>query len=265
MRRLFLVISLFVPALFLLQCHDSQLDDEFEGVLRVTMFDEPANYDTVLVEIASIEAHRQSGEQDSGWIELSDDTLMIDLLMLIDGEEQVLGEASVEPGVIEQLRMTMGENNRLVIGENSYDLDFAGEGDSEIILDINAEIEEGRLYDLFLDFDVSQSIVSRGEEEGYDLQPEIRVIRPETSGDIIGEVQPAEHSGQVYAAVGDDTIRTFTSDEGTFMLRGLEDGNWTVIAKSTSEDYTDGIMENVGVRLGETTEIDTLALQPVEE
>lgn len=265
MRRLVLALLFFTPGLFLLQCHDSQLDDEFEGILRVTMFDEPADYDSVFVEIASVEAHRQSGEQDSGWITLSEDTLLADLLMLIDGEEQVLGEASVEPGVIRQLRITMGENNRLVIGEDSYDLDVIGVGHSEVILEINAEIEEGRLYELFLDFDVSQSIVSRGDEEGYDLEPEIRVIRPETSGDITGDVQPAEHSSQVFAAAGDDTIRTFTSDAGTFMLRGLTDGNWTVIAKSNSEDYTDGVLEDVGVELGETTEIDTLSLQPVEE
>ncbi len=265
-RNLPLPLMLILTGFLLVQCDNDQISDDEDGRMIVTMYDEPAEYESVFVEIISVEAHRDAEDQDTGWITLSDDTTRTDLLELVAGNEEVLADAELEPGTYRQIRLILGDDNELVIDGETHDLTVPSAQQSGIKLNVDAEIESGSTYDLELDFDAHRSIVPRGASGEFNLKPVIRAVPTEITGEIEGEVEPAEESGLVYAvdATEEDTITTDTDDEGSFLLRGLPDGMWTVTAEAASENYEEGVVEDVEVQLRETTDIGTIELEPLE-
>lgn len=265
-RKLPLPLMIILTGFLLVQCDNDQIIDDEDGRMIVTMYDEPAEYESVFVEIVSVEVHRDTEDQGSGWITLSDDTTRTDLLELVAGNEEVLADTPLEPGTYRQIRLILGDDNELVIDGESHDLTTPSAQQTGIKLNIDAEIEAGSIYNLELDFDANKSIVPRGATGEFNLKPTIRAVPGEISGEIAGEVEPAEESGLVYAvdATEEDTINTNTDEEGSFLLRGLPDGVWTVTAEVESDDYEDGTVEDVVVELGETTDIGTIELEPVE-
>lgn len=264
-KKLYATSLLLLSSLVLMQCNDTFLQDDEDGRIQITMFDEPAEYESVFVEIVSVEAHRQTGDQDSGWFTLSEDTVRTDLLELVAGNQEVLADTLLEPGTYQQIRLILGEDNKLVKDGQEFDLHVPSGQQTGIKLNVNAEIEPETTYALELDFDASRSIIPRGASGNYNLRPVIRVVTTETSGTIAGNVEPADYSGFVHATTEEDTVTTSTSDNGDFQLRGVPDGTWKVTAESTSDDYDDSEVEDVEVAAGETTDIGTIQLQPVQQ
>ncbi|MFU8861626.1 MAG: DUF4382 domain-containing protein [Cyclonatronaceae bacterium] len=233
-----------------------------KGTIKVVMFDAPGEYDEVWVHINRVEVNN-SADAESGWFVISEPDERYNLLELVNGANVVLGEAELEEGTYEQIRLILGNDNNIVIGGDSYPLMVPSGQQTGIKLNVNAEIIAGITYTLLLDFDAQRSVVQQGATGSYALQPVIRAMNEALTGNITGSVEPAVEGAWVRALSGEEVVATTqTVDTGEFTLVGVPDGFYTVTIDAGSE-FEPFEQPEVEVQLGQVTDLGTIELTPV--
>lgn len=268
----------FFPALFaiLLAVTITSCDNESTkssagtGTMEVVMHDNPGNYQEVWVDVQRVEVNNQADEDTTkGWVVISEPDKRYNLLELINGSQEVLGEAELETGIYSQIRLILGDDNTIVVNDSTYNLQTPSAQQSGLKLNINADIKEGMTYTLMLDFDVSRSIVVRGQggatNETYLLKPVIRAYAQAETGTISGIIEPAESEPWVYAIVDEDTVASTRAEvnTGEFKLLGLPSNTYLVSVESTTEDYDSQVISNVEVTAGENNNLGTITLDAI--
>jgi hypothetical protein len=233
------------------------------GTLEVRLVDAPIdNAKEVNVAINSVQVN--NSETDTGWVTISEPGETFNLLNLTNGAYAVLGEAELEAGTYEQIRLILDSDGNSIVFENgdTESLFVPSGAQSGLKLNVNAEIEPGFTYTLILDFNASKSVVKAGNSGKYLLKPVIRATNMATTGKIAGTVLPAEARSQVHAIVGEDTLTTTFADttDGTFELIGLEGGSYTVGFEPREEGFAGKDTTNIEVSVGETNDIGTVEL-----
>ena len=263
---------LAILAIFAFSC--SMEDDNAsisEGMARVNVFlvDAPADYDAVWVEVLGVEILPKGENEDNGsaWINLANEASednMINLLELTGGNSANLGEVEVPAGEISQIRLLLGDNNYLIQGDNQIELKTPSAQQSGLKIKVDKPLQAGISYDLVIDFDAGRSVVKAGNSGQYILKPVLRAIAEE-SATIEGAVLPLEAGPvNVAAIIGEDTVSTFTSDNGSFMIRGLRAGNYSLFV-TPNEEYQELLVEDVETTLGQVTNVGTIELELVPE
>ncbi|SIS51556.1 DUF4382 domain-containing protein [Belliella pelovolcani] len=265
-------VLLAVLAVFAFSC---RMEDDSanisEGMAKVNVFlvDAPADYDAVWVEVLAVEILPKGENENNGsaWINLANeasDDNMINLLELTGGNSAHLGEIEVPAGEISQIRLILGDNNYLVQGDRQIDLKTPSAQQSGLKLKVDKPLQAGIAYDIVIDFDAGRSIVRAGNSGQYILKPVLRVVAEE-SATIEGAVLPLEAGPvNVAAIIGEDTVSTFTSDNGSFMIRGLRAGNYSLFVVP-NEEYQELLVEDVETTLGQVTNVGTIELELVPE
>jgi Domain of unknown function (DUF4382) len=250
------VISLAI----LTGCNKSDSDET--AVLQVMLTDAPAEYDQVLIDIQDVQIHRSSDTSDGEWISLDVNSGVYNLLDFRNGMDTLLATIELPAGTISQMRLLLGEDNRLKIGEEFYELKTPSGQQSGLKFNVNANLVGGFIYKLWIDFDAARSIVEKGNGE-YSLKPVIRTFTEAVSGAISGIVSPAESLPNVMAVAGTDTLSTFAGVDGNFMINGVKAGTWTLYF-DPADPFVSDTLENVNVENGIVTELDTVFfIQPV--
>ncbi len=175
MKKIFLFI--FITTLFTVGCKEMNETGKTPGTgtLNVHLTDFPAEYTAVLVDVQKLLINISEDEEQDGWQEMVLDTIgQINLLDYTDGNSILLTEEELPVGQIAQMRMILGPNNEIVVDEDTLDLKTPSAQQSGLKFKINATIEEGKTYELFLDFDAEKSVVSKGNGT-YSLKPVITV------------------------------------------------------------------------------------------
>ncbi|MFD2034119.1 DUF4382 domain-containing protein [Belliella marina] len=265
------LLLLAVLSVFALSCNTDDDVGIAEGKARVNVFlvDAPADYDAVWVEVIGVEILPKGENEDNGtaWINLGNEAAednMINLLELVGGNSAKLGEVEVPAGEISQIRLLLGENNYLMNGEERIELTTPSAQQSGLKIKIDKPILAGISYDLILDFDAGKSIVKAGNSGKYILKPVLRAIAEE-SATIEGIITPLEAAPvMVLGIIGEDTVSTFASENGSFMLRGLTEGVYTVVLEP-NELYQALIIEDVTTVKGQVKTLDPIELDPVAE
>ena len=145
------------------------------GTLSIYLTDAPAEYGAVLVDVQGLQIHVTGTDDEGGWQDLKlNTTEPIDLLQLTDGNSIWLTDEELPVGNIAQMRMILGPNNQIVVDSETLDLDTPSAQQSGLKFNINALIEEGKTYKLFIDFDAEKSIIKKGNGT-YSLKPVITV------------------------------------------------------------------------------------------
>lgn len=244
-----------------------------KGMLQVWLTDAPANFEAVYIDIRSIRVHKsaeaetdssQSDEEaeEDGWLTRSYDEGPIDLLELRNGNELILAELELEPGIYNQVRLILGENNEVVIDGQTHPLQTPGAQQSGLKIVANADITDGGIFSLLIDFDVARSIVETGNGD-FILKPVLRTLDLAGSGSITGIVEPGNFLTAVTVVNESDTLSTLT-DDGAFTLLGVTPGAYNIILEPSDEQYADTTLTDVTAAEGETTDLGTVVLQPVE-
>ncbi|SMO46138.1 DUF4382 domain-containing protein [Gracilimonas mengyeensis] len=234
--------------------------DDGNGTLRVMLTDAPAAYNEVNIEVEQVLVHRNEdavpeedgdGENDDDdadengeWHVILDESMTINLLDYQNGETLELGETELEAGQYSQIRLMLGDDNTIVVDGETYALTTPSAQQSGYKLNVNADIEEGEVYELIIDFDASQSIVATGAG-GFLLKPVLRTVDFEEQGSIAGTVMPIEAEPFVYAIHGQDTVGTQPDDNGNFQLTGLEEGTYDVLFAPTNDSYVDSLVQDI--------------------
>jgi hypothetical protein len=141
-----------------------------------------------------------------------------------------------------------------------YPLTIPSGTQTGIKLNHSFEIESGKLYELFLDFNVDKSVKITGNGN-YKLKPTIRVMPVIISGSISGQVLPIDTYPTVWAVSGTDTISTFTDLTGFFKLMALPEGIYDVhITPADTLIYRDTTINSVNVFANVNTDIGIINL-----
>jgi hypothetical protein len=240
------IFAIMAASMLFIACSDSNKNARLE----VRLTDAPGDYDEVNVDIQGVQVHSESG----GWRSLEIESGVYNLLELTNGLDVLLGAVELPAGRVSQIRLILGDNNTLKIGEETFDLATPSAQQSGLKLNVQANLTEGITYTILLDFDAARSIVETGNGS-YILKPVIRAISQATSGAIKGSVSIPESSPAVYAIVGTDTVGTSFADEtGKFLIKGVPAGTYKVTF-SPATGYTISDISDVAVTVGNVTDL----------
>lgn len=250
-----------LTGLFVLVAGCSKSDDK-SAKLSVRLTDAPAAYDEVLIDVQDVRINVSATDDDSGWQSLTDvNKGVYNLLDFTNGVDTLLAEQELPGGTISQMRLVLGTNNELKIGDQYFPLQTPSGQQSGLKFNIHATLAEGVTYKLWIDFDAGRSIVAKGNGT-YSLKPVIRTFTEATSGAIKGVISPVEAKSHVMAiSTANDTIGTYTDETtGAFLLRGVEEGVYKVKFDPV-DGFSDKEFENVQVELGATTDLGQIELE----
>jgi hypothetical protein len=258
LRNLFLVAMIFATLSFV-SCDNNDSNDVNTSSIQLKLVDAEGEYEKVLVNIIDVQYNRNDG--DSGWISFegftlpnTDDPLnRVDLTELVAGNTLVLTDEDIESGMLNQIRLILGEGNAIVLDGETTEIPLSTPSamQSGLKLHLNTTLEPGFSYTFILDWDVQKSIVKAGASGNYNLKPVIRAIAEVNSGTILGRVADAEETETVLMPLDNATIylfdetdsaflssiaTTYSNDEGLFILQGLPKGNY--LLKIEKSDYT---------------------------
>ncbi len=242
------------------------------GTMQVSLTDAPAAYDEVNIEITQVlvnkdedaeepdedgEGNEDGDDDKNGWDSIMDNSMTVNLLDYQNGATLDLGQTELEAGRYNQIRLMLGDDNTVVIDGETYALVTPSAKQSGYKLNVQADVEEGQVYDLVIDFDASQSITVTGNDR-YILRPVLRTVDLEEQASISGTVLPLEAEPWVYAIVGEDTVGTQPNEEnGNFSLVGLDDNTYDVLFAPTNDAYADSLVEGIELEDGEQFEFES--------
>lgn len=253
MNKLKFLLLFTTLGIFTISCNDDQANSRL--VIRLT--DSPGDYDAVNVDVQSIEVHRSTGNQESGWITLSGvNAAVYNLLDLTNGIDVVLADTEFPTGKLSQMRLVLGDNNTVDIDGQIHQLETPSALQSGLKLQINETLEEGITYQFLLDFDAAKSVVKAGTSGKFNLKPVIKVRTEATSGAIKGFVLPDSLNVAVYAMQGADTIVTTyaVEDISEYLLGSLDPGTYDVVFDpGEMSEFLPSTIEGVEVVLGVVT------------
>lgn len=269
----------FMLLLAAVACNNS--DSTETATISVKLVDDPGDFEHVFVEVIDVmvkyeddsdeneEGEESEDDSESGWQSLGViEPGVYDLLELTGGLSlQLVDEEPIEAGVIQQIRLVLGENNSIVLEgeeneEESLPLRTPSAQQSGLKVMVNQEILPGFNYDFILDFDADESIVFAGNSGNINLKPVLRASLEINSGILAGNVTPTDIAVEVTATNGELMASTFTNDMGDFEILGLPAGIYTVTITPEEASMLNAVtIENVEISVGETTTLDPIVLE----
>ena len=221
------------------------------GTLSVGLTDSSTGkYLAIYVTIDKVQVNKKSSSNgNSGWQTVATPMKTYNLLKLVNGVTEILGENELEVGTYHQIRLIIGktaesennidgvphpEANYVVLNDDgSYvPLKIPSGYQTGVKLIHNFVVEDGGFVELVLDFEACKSVVETGSGK-YILKPTIKVIEPVNKSLVYGKVtdntDPAILitgvlvSAQISEGLSASVVRsTLTSDEenqiGQYML-----------------------------------------------
>jgi len=235
----------------------SKMNDN-DNLSKITfhLTDAPAVYDKVNIDIVGIQVIIKDSI-----IDLETQNGVYNLLDFVNGKDTLIVDQEVPYGMLSQVRLLLGDNNNLMIAEDSYDLKTPSAQQSGLKLNVHQEFLPGVAYEYTIDFDAGKSIVKTGNGE-YILKPVIKVFSEAVSGAIEGVIFPADVRPIIYAISElDDTSSTFADTlSGRFMFRGLSEGKYDLDFMPLAP-FSDTTLKDILVQTGSITKLDTLKFQ----
>lgn len=247
-------------ATLLAGCNDVDNNNLKEGKLIVKLTDAPGDYQEVLIDVQELLVHVTS-EEDTGWIQLPlEITEPIDLLTLTNGNDTVLTQENIPAGDISQIRMVLGENNRVKVDDEYFDLQTPSAQQSGLKFNIHTTLGLGVTYELWIDFDAARSVIKKGNGD-YLLKPTIKVFTEATSGGVKGSVNPIESKPVIHAiSTANDTTSTYADETtGLFTIKGLNEGTYRLVLVPV-DGFVEKEIDDVEIVIGSVTDVGEITI-----
>jgi hypothetical protein len=227
--------------------------------MQVYLTDDPGDYDEVVIDVQDIKIN-YSNDTASGWVSLANvQTGTYDVLKLVNDNDTLLADAELNTGRIQQIRLVLGSNNYVKIDNQTYPLATPSAQQSGLKLNIHQDVNAGVMYKLTLDFDASRSIVKTGNNK-YILKPVIRTSLQAVGGSIHGFVKPGTFGTNVYLLNGPDTVAGTLSSNGSYWLKGINAGTYTLAFAPSDTTYDMQTKPGITVTNNTVTTVDTVTL-----
>jgi len=256
-KLIYVIVALFMFS----ACSDDDDNDSGKAVLSVRLTDTPADYEEVLIDIEDVMINSSESGDLEGWQSL--DIMypgVYDLLDFTNGLDTLLVQRELPAGTISQMRLVLGNNNKVKMDGTYYDLTTPSAQSSGLKFNVHADLIEGINYTVWIDFDAGRSVVDRGNGE-YNLKPVIRAYTEAINGAITGVVDPVESKPYIMAiSVNNDTIGSYADTlSGEFLLGGLDQGEYLLHFEPVAEYKKKTI--DVNVINGQVTDLDTVKFE----
>lgn len=270
----YLYLALLTLALLGCSRYGNDLQYVKYGQIGVHITDAPFPHDMIseaIVSIEKIEA-RHKGSEGTGndVVVLFEGHQDINLLDLTNGLTHYMGEVEVPAGAYDLIRIFIGKAAIQLVDGKTYELKTPSAAQSGVKAFIKPEIEvvEDLVTDVLLDFDISKSFVLKGNVDtpagikGFNFKPVVRVSNLNETGTLSGQVKtingidPLEMEGVQIGVMVSDTLHTttFTDTNGAYMVLGLHEGSYRVLAEKTG--FLTSSEDRVTITPGEVTEQD---------
>jgi hypothetical protein len=268
--------------------------------IRIRLSDNPVNFGAVNVDIQMVEVqvipdsclnhsgddnnhdgdddhdNDHHGDESHGWGDDDHhrdsrcsvwDTLDIhpgvyNLLDLANGADTLLASGFSPSGKVVKLRLTLGDNNSVVIDSVSYPLSLRNNSHHVTIRVGGDNIDMISPNDLqfWLDFNAGRSIV-RVDDNHFILRPFLTVWIPAHTATILGHVLPDSAESVVAAIFNGDTLVALPKpSDGFFKIRGITATAADVFINATANSYQDTTIAGVQLTVGKETDIGTVHL-----
>jgi len=250
--------------------------------LSVYLADNPGDYQQVLIDIQRIEVkvdtcsandnddhdfpgcddhHDSISHHCQVWDTLAINAGVYDLLTLRNGVDALLASGFLLNGKIERIKLTLGDNNSVVVDSVSYPLHLFNNWHA-VYVNIRREhldsLSSNNLQ-LYLDFDLHRSIFHFNGQ--YWLSPVLKPFGRHSTGSIEGRVQPFYSHSFIKAFNGTDTSYALPWwGLGGFKIRGLQEGNYSLFINGIN-GYRDTTINDIIVERHTETDVGTIELQ----
>ncbi|MDB5252323.1 MAG: hypothetical protein JWP27_1492 [Flaviaesturariibacter sp.] len=239
MKRTILALLTMTTATFgFIACSKSQSSDSTSNKahMQVYLTDDPGDYDAVFIDVQDVRVN-YSSDTANGWVSLGNvNAGTYDILRLVNDRDTILGDADLNPGRIEQIRLVLGPNNYVMVGGQRYTLQTPSAQQSGLKLNIHQDVSAGLMYKMTLDFDAGRSIVKTGNGS-YILKPVIRTSLEAVGGGLKGFVLPSTVRTSVFAIRGTDTVAGTSTMNGAYAFRGITAGSYNLAFVPTDTAY----------------------------
>lgn len=233
------------------------------GTLKLNLVDSPAAYDAVIVQVDSVQVHAAGEDSTSGWRTVSSNAGEWDLLTLRNGLSALLADAQLPAGHYTQIRLRLGDGNRVVVDGVEHDLEVPSGARTGLKLNHEFTIEDGVLTEITLDFDANRSVHETGNGR-WMLRPVIRAMAHVVSGSLGGVVLPLDARARIEAVSGADTLTAYADTlDGSFLFPVIREGLWQVTMSPTAGAYLDSVLAAVPVTAQQATDLGTIELAPL--
>jgi len=228
--------------------------------LKVMLTDDPSVlYDSIFIDIQRVEVKVERADGSEHWDTLSIRAGVYNILRFRNGLDTLLAAGYVPDGNIEKIRITLGNNNSVMLNGVSIPLVLHN---NQHVFTISIDDDVDHLdpdhLRLWLDFDGHGSI--RFENGRLELNLHIGHFSHHSSGELEGKIKPSDAFPVVVRAVsGTDTLNAIPEHEGEFKIRGIRSSTVKLII-TPSNGYRDSIMNNIPIRIGDDTELGTIVL-----
>lgn len=256
MKKITYLFMLFIITSVMIACKDEAVTDpDSYSRLKVSMTDAPGDYDSVIINIKSVEVKTNKGSYDYPFMK------SVNLLDLVNGKDTILVDQSIPTGRISQIRLVLEvAGNYIYKNGVRYDLETPSAQQSGLKLNLQQELIQGLTYTVKLDFDVAKSIVETGSGK-FILKPVIRILTDAITGGIKGEILPLGEQIAVMAVINSDTTSTYTDiNTGKFYIPSLNTGTYKLLIDAP-DPLKDTILNSVAVQNGQVTDIGLLIVQ----
>jgi len=236
------------------------------GRMNVKLTDAPGNYDAVYIHINKVLIKADSTTSDSassnnnGWITLSNKSQTVDLLKLRNGNTIQIGNKKLAAGTYSQIRFVLGSGNQVVVNGKTHSLTTPSAQQSGLKLNINANIEANKIYNLLIDFNANKSIVEAGNSNKFLLKPVLRAVNLQATATLSGTVKPDSVQTSVLAIANSDTLSTVTGSNGNFSILGVPNGTYNLVFKPQSTALADTTKTGVTVQNNKDVNAGTIQL-----
>lgn len=255
--RMSLAVALIFGLATACKDDDKSSTNDGKATMKFRLTDAPAVYDAVLIDIEDVEVHSES----SGWVSLK--TVKPGIYNLLDfrnGLDTLFAQGEVPAGKVSQIRLILGSDNSVVLNGISSPLKTPSAQQSGLKLQVNYTLEAGVVYEFWLDFDASRSIVVKGNGD-FSLKPVIRVFTKSSTGSIDGYVSPISAQSNILAYSGNDSASAISdASTGYFLLSGLNPATYTVEFDPISPFAVRDTM-GISVTAGKVTHLDTVMIR----
>ena len=260
-NRLLTSFFILLFPVFFISCIKTSNQSAGTTRMEVRLTDDPGTYDAVLIDVEKVEVNASSdtGAQ-SGWQEIAvPHPGIYNLLDFRNGIDTLLAAGDLPAGMIQQMRMILGNDNSVVINGVSYPLTTPSAQESGLKFNIHATLTAGIVYRLWIDFDAARSIVSAGNSGKLLLKPVIRTYTEAIGGSIKGFVLPEVAGPLAFAIQGADTLSTVPDSTGYYFFGGVDAGIWSIWLHPSDSTYHDTTL-TVTVSDGTVTDAGTITL-----
>jgi hypothetical protein len=264
MRRI-LVASVFILSIaslpVLISCKKNDAGDG-NARLKVYLTDGPGDFEAVYIDVKDVQIN-VTNDTSGGWQSLQGvNANVYDLLKLVNDDDTLLSDSNIPSGRLHQLRLVLGTENYVKVQGTAQliKLETPSAQQSGLKLNIQMDVQDGILYTILLDFDVSKSIVKTGNAK-YLLKPTIRTVLNAVGGSVKGIVMPKDFQSKVCAVQGVDTIAcTYTDATGGYLFKGLPAGSYDFYYNPSNVSYQDSLRTGISIQFNTVIKIDTTFL-----